>query len=190
MAISKTWKIMPLGHQRALPELSVQSYGRQKGDELLSLRRMTGFSLIGLLLIRKKAARRRVMRSTSSWSKKYACSCRALSSSLTLNVLQNSRHPWQAWRDRWIKNLQDKPRPAPILQRGSPAARSDQAVGVEITKQRKHIPGKTKEQATEFSQEDLESLLGEAEGILNIHPERISDAWAAWAGKVSLLHCI
>ncbi|SLM36990.1 TRF2-interacting telomeric protein/Rap1, C-terminal [Lasallia pustulata] len=96
---------------------------------------------------------------------------------------KNSRHPWQAWRDRWIKNLQDKPRPAPIPRRRSPAAGSDRAVGVDITKQRKHILGKNKEQATEFSQEDLESLLGEAEGILNILPERLSDAWAAWAAK-------
>lgn len=33
--------------------------------------------------------------------------------SLTLTLIQNPRHTWQSWRDRWVKTLAFRERPAP-----------------------------------------------------------------------------
>lgn len=109
-----------------------------------------------------------------------------LSLSLSLIVLQNSRHPWQAWRDRWIKQLHDKPRPAPAPRQDSPSVHSDQGVKVNTVKKEENVLGESNKQMAMFSPKDVKNLLGHAEDILNILPENLTDAWANWASEVSL----
>lgn len=83
-----------------------------------------------------------------------------------------------------MKRFYDRPRTAPVPRR---AARLDQAVGVDTSEKQRNVLRETKEQATKFSPEDIKNLLGNAEDILNILPENLTDAWAKWASEVSLL---
>ncbi|KAI4125849.1 MAG: hypothetical protein LQ347_005213, partial [Umbilicaria vellea] len=95
----------------------------------------------------------------------------------------NSRHPWQAWRDRWIKQLHDKPRPAPAPRQDSPSVHSDQGVKVNTVKKEENVLGESNKQMAMFSPKDVKNLLGHAEDILNILPENLTDAWANWASE-------
>ena len=92
---------------------------------------------------------------------------------------QNARHPWQSWRDRWVKNLKSRPRPAFVATNAPltppsdyPPAQSD----IEMAR------GKEKKKAI-FTEEDAEALLKAGGDILNIYPDIVDEAWEEWASK-------
>lgn len=89
-----------------------------------------------------------------------------------------------------MKRFYDKARPGPVPRRASPTARPDQTVAIGTPKKQRNVLGENKEEATRFSSEDVRNLLENAEDILNILPENLTDAWAKWASEVSLLHTI
>lgn len=42
--------------------------------------------------------------------------------------MQHPQHPWQSWRDRWVKQLKGKPRPFPLPHEAPPTPPSDAPV--------------------------------------------------------------
>ena len=93
------------------------------------------------------------------------------------NERQNARHPWQSWRDRWIKYLKGRARPAfvptnapPTPPLDHPPTRSD----IEMARKSKH-------KKRTFSVDDVKALLEAGESIMTILPERMDEAWEAWA---------
>ncbi|KAL8946246.1 MAG: hypothetical protein Q9222_007336, partial [Ikaeria aurantiellina] len=91
---------------------------------------------------------------------------------------KNPRHPWQAWRDRWVKSLKNLPRSTYIPQNAPPTPPADQSLESE-----RHPSGTPKSNLKHkpFTKEDAEELLSVGEDIINILPEKLEDAWSAWA---------
>ncbi|KAI4156431.1 MAG: hypothetical protein L6R39_001102, partial [Caloplaca ligustica] len=91
---------------------------------------------------------------------------------------KNPRHTWQSWRDRWVKNLRTLPRSAFISQNAPPTPPAEQSVGMQEPL-KPATPLKARPKA--FSKEDGEDLMMSGEGIMNMHPDNVEDAWSAWA---------
>lgn len=92
---------------------------------------------------------------------------------------QNARHPWQSWRDRWIKYLKGRPRPAFVPANAPPTPPSDHPpIRSDVEMARKGKPKKTT-----FSIDDVKALLEAGEDIMTILPERLDEAWEAWADR-------
>lgn len=102
--------------------------------------------------------------------------------------MQNPRHTWQSWRDRWVKYLKKTPGPAFVPTNAPPTPPSDQPTTEDPTQLQ------VKAQETQgnklFSEEDANTLLDMGEDILNIypHPENIEDAWEKWAQEHDVSH--
>ena len=108
----------------------------------------------------------------------------------------NSRHPWQAWRDRYVKRLVERPpvgvevtvaaNPPP----SPPTAQDERGeiVGVEGGVLREDggvVEVEEVEEVVEveevFSEEELQLLLEQGHDIEAIYPDQEDDAWNAWA---------
>lgn len=89
-----------------------------------------------------------------------------------IHTRQNPRHPWQSWRDRWIKYLRDE---------GSRHSASDYLEGSEAPR-KDCVLVKTKlKTRIEFSEEDMKILLDNGEVIRKIPSENVADAWKTFA---------
>ncbi|MCJ1430782.1 hypothetical protein MMC27_000132 [Xylographa pallens] len=89
----------------------------------------------------------------------------------------NPRHTWQSWRERWVKILSNKPRPARVPANAPPTPPTDQPEG--ITNKMPRITAMPV--TTAFTAEDGKALLTVAESIGNILPENDEEAWQTWA---------
>ncbi|KAL9118336.1 MAG: hypothetical protein Q9187_005120 [Circinaria calcarea] len=93
----------------------------------------------------------------------------------------NPRHTWQSWRDRWVRHLKDRPRPARIPANAPPTPPLEQIAEHKVNLRQHNETKKVKAKAAIFTDEDAKALLAQAGDILNMHPERIDDAWQKWA---------
>ncbi|MCJ1397435.1 hypothetical protein MMC11_000628 [Xylographa trunciseda] len=89
----------------------------------------------------------------------------------------NPRHTWQSWRERWVKILSNKPRPARVPANAPPTPPTDQPEGV-TQRAPKFADMPTK---IAFTTDDANALLTVAESIGNILPENEEEAWQKWA---------
>ncbi|KAL9012911.1 MAG: hypothetical protein Q9173_002352 [Seirophora scorigena] len=88
--------------------------------------------------------------------------------------IQNPRHTFQSWRDRWVKYLKDRPRSAFISQEAPPTPPAEPSVDAKASSK----PA-TPQQARPkpFSKADAETLLSVGHDIMNILPENANEAW-------------
>ncbi|KAK0897662.1 hypothetical protein LTR57_021983 [Friedmanniomyces endolithicus] len=95
---------------------------------------------------------------------------------------KNSRHPHQAWRDRYIKQLMGKPPPgvevkvaanAPSNAPPNPPVAPDKDADEEEEEGEEVTAG--------FSKDDFESLTAEAADIVALGEDRVEEAWQAFA---------
>ncbi|MCJ1245299.1 hypothetical protein MMC30_002503 [Trapelia coarctata] len=91
----------------------------------------------------------------------------------------NPRHPWQSWRDRWVKYL----RPAHVPNNAPPTPPNDHAeVNTAQPVSTQPVATQAPQAAgTAFTGEDAKALLGTAKDILNVHPSQRAESWQAWA---------
>ena len=95
-----------------------------------------------------------------------------------LSTLQNPRHTWQSWRDRWVKTLRDLPRSAFTSQDAPPTPPADQSV------EANRSPRATKQENVSripFTQEDAKALLNHGHDIEGLDPDDKQPAWSRWA---------
>ena len=93
------------------------------------------------------------------------------------DCFQNSRHPWQSWRDRWIKQFRGKPRPAFIPKNAPITSPRDQTPHEADVEMRRSEPS----ELLPFSVAEKELLLKHGEDIENIPLENRAAAWEKWA---------
>ncbi|KAK3686487.1 hypothetical protein LTR37_019772 [Vermiconidia calcicola] len=108
---------------------------------------------------------------------------------------KNPRHTYQAWRDRYIKRLMDKP-PAGVevtvaanAPPSPPTAQDEQAeveAGPSGRIRSANVQRKSDEnvgEEPEFSEEDFEALILAADDIENVQKDQLDEAWEAWAER-------
>ncbi|KAK5110017.1 hypothetical protein LTR62_006384 [Meristemomyces frigidus] len=110
---------------------------------------------------------------------------------------RNSRHTYQAWRDRYIKKLMGNP-PAGVQVTGaaspppSPPVASDRGGAKDARKAKQPAvepfvtesngdDGAVDDGPAIFTSEDFDSLMTNASDVVKIDPERQGEAWASWA---------
>ncbi|KAI9818905.1 MAG: hypothetical protein M1827_007726 [Pycnora praestabilis] len=98
---------------------------------------------------------------------------------------QNSRHPWQSWRDRWVKQLSSRPPPAPVPSNAPPTPPLDQSGDVMGQTSSISLPQRDDghRERRNFTAEEAKKLLAIAKDIINIHEERVDEAWETWANE-------
>ena len=101
--------------------------------------------------------------------------------------MQHPQHPWQSWRDRWIKQLKGKPRPFPLPHNAPPTPPSDVPHVAKASAASKP-PGKPQlksdtvnASAALFEKEDTQALMKHGAEILEVPPENMGEAWKSWA---------
>ncbi len=121
-----------------------------------------------------------VVRATQSWCSR---------SSALLNCLQNPRHPWQSWRDRWIKHLSSRPRPTQAGEDTSraPKAKEESSANKAFDRKQDRVSKDRRKDKVKFTADDALTLLGHSEDILDIDTNNLPDAWAKYAKLVSSL---
>lgn len=128
--------------------------------------------------------------------------------------LQDPRHTFQSWRDRWVKQLQQLPHPdlalddtipGPVHERNGiqtnkkpsiagsrvspvipPSSRSAQKSHNRRLSPAPALSRKSTSSGQSFTEEDCDLLWDEYEDIMNIDETLFIDAWEAWAEKVSI----
>ncbi|KAI4120043.1 MAG: hypothetical protein LQ338_007201 [Usnochroma carphineum] len=93
---------------------------------------------------------------------------------------KNPRHTWQSWRDRWVKSLKDLPRSAFIAQNVPTTPSAEGNVDVKAPP-RPVMPLKARPKP--FTKEDAEDLVENGDGIMDILPGDLNDAWSAFANS-------
>ncbi|KAI9709662.1 MAG: hypothetical protein M1812_007640 [Candelaria pacifica] len=106
----------------------------------------------------------------------------------------NPRHPWQSWRDRWVKQLSHRPPPASRSNISSPLPSEGQADGQPAG--RIATPSRSRQTRSpsyprvevvvkrpNFTEDDVRLLLSMATDVENIHPDRNDEAWDAFGDK-------
>ena len=93
-------------------------------------------------------------------------------------VFQHPQHPWQSWRDRWIKQFMGGSRPYPLPHNAPPTPPSDVPTTIEPPRARQPVPDIGEDGFKTFTEDDAELLLRLGDQI----PPKNSDAfWTAWA---------
>ncbi|KAK1087569.1 hypothetical protein LTR48_002469 [Friedmanniomyces endolithicus] len=95
---------------------------------------------------------------------------------------KNSRHPHQAWRDRYIKQLMGKPPPGvevKIAANAPSKAPSNPPVAPDKDADEEEEEGE--EETAGFSKDDFEALTAEAADIVALGEDRVEEAWQAFA---------
>lgn len=95
----------------------------------------------------------------------------------------NSRHPWQSWRDRYVKHLRHHPQPSFAVSNARPPATSIQPLIVIESKKPQNGEIEKLKRTKDFSKEDAIALYDRGEDILEIAPDNIKNAWEDWALK-------
>ncbi|CAD6584188.1 MAG: hypothetical protein ASARMPREDX12_001547 [Alectoria sarmentosa] len=94
--------------------------------------------------------------------------------------IKHPHHPWQSWRDRWIKYLKGRAAPFALPHNAPPTPPFD----VPATYGSSKNPATTSDTADDdyqsFADDDAEALMVNGDDILNIHPENITEAWKSW----------
>ncbi|KAK3705714.1 hypothetical protein LTR37_013157 [Vermiconidia calcicola] len=111
--------------------------------------------------------------------------------------VKNPRHTYQAWRDRYIKRLMDKP-PAGVgltvaanAPPSPPTAHDEQAEvkagpSARIRSTGTHTKSdEAVNEEPEFSEEDFDALMLAAHDIENVQEDQLDEAWKAWAENFS-----
>lgn len=106
----------------------------------------------------------------------------------------NGRHTYQAWRDRYIKKLMDRPpvgADVVVSANAPPSPPTDAQDGerdelqrdeIEVAAESSKKRGKAKKNAEiVFDEDDFESLMLNAKDIVKIPDDQLDNAWAAWA---------
>ncbi|KAL8686501.1 MAG: hypothetical protein Q9218_007061, partial [Villophora microphyllina] len=92
---------------------------------------------------------------------------------------KNSRHTWQAWRDRWVKTLRYRPRSDDIFQNPPPTPPMD-----DIQESKSLRPAGHQQTAAKlFTKDDAEALISVGKDLMNVLPENVEDAWARWVNE-------
>ncbi|KAI9796427.1 MAG: hypothetical protein M1835_004092 [Candelina submexicana] len=108
----------------------------------------------------------------------------------------NPRHPWQSWRDRWVKQLSHRPPPASRSESLPPSPTSEEQPNGHLGSTRA-TPLRNSHQARSpsyprvelvvkrlnFTEEDVKLLLDMAGDVEKIQPDRCEEAWGAFADK-------
>ena len=103
------------------------------------------------------------------------------------NISKHPQHPWQSWRDHWIKQLKGKASPFSLPLNAPPTPPSDlplvrdNLATMEEPKELKAPSGITKLRSASFQEEDAEALMENGASILEIHPDNVAEAWEKWA---------
>ncbi|KAK0333883.1 hypothetical protein LTR94_018955 [Friedmanniomyces endolithicus] len=95
---------------------------------------------------------------------------------------KNSRHPHQAWRDRYIKQLMGKPPPGVEVKLAANAP-SNAPPNPPVAPNKDADEGEEEEEEVTagFSKDDFESLTAEAADIVALGEDRVEEAWQAFA---------
>ena len=178
MDIWKIWKTTGWGLPSAPLEALAPLRDLPKLPEASTLKMMIVCYGTGYTVTRRKAEVLTATKYISNWKCRYGYAGFAWHQSIT-DHQENSRHPWQSWRDRWIRHLKGRPRPALVPANAPPTPPSDHPPpqsDIEMSR-------RPQQEKSTFSNEDAEALLEIGEDILNIQPEGIEYAWEAWASK-------
>ncbi|KAL8860483.1 MAG: hypothetical protein Q9178_003142 [Gyalolechia marmorata] len=97
-----------------------------------------------------------------------------------LSTLQNPRHTWQSWRDRWVKTLKILPRSAFASQDAPPTPPADQSVEANRSPR---VTKREKMGRIRFTQEDAKALLNHGDDIEALEPHNKQQAWSKWANS-------
>ena len=95
---------------------------------------------------------------------------------LHYNAIQYPQHPWQSWRDRFIKKLKGRPPPSTVLENGPPTPPLDTPI-IHPQPDRHHQHASSSTGKPPFTEEDAQWLLAEAEHISKIPPAKLPEAW-------------
>lgn len=96
---------------------------------------------------------------------------------------QHPQHPWQSWRDRWIRHVKArKVRGASfsLPHNAPPTPPSDVPQTTESSKNHTTTSDTAEDDHRSFSDDDAEVLMTVGDDILNIHPDNILVAWESW----------
>ncbi|KAL8941507.1 MAG: hypothetical protein Q9216_002189 [Gyalolechia sp. 2 TL-2023] len=88
------------------------------------------------------------------------------------------RHPWQSWRDRWVKYSKSLPHPTSIPQNAPPTPPAERTGDAN---EPPTISKPHQASSKPFTERDGENLLEVGPDIMNIRPERSDEAWQRWA---------
>ena len=95
--------------------------------------------------------------------------------------MKHPQHPWQSWRDRWVRQLKGKPCPFGVAHNAPPTPPSDSMSVTEAPRALQSSHATSEFAFGSFTRKDVESLMQFGDDILNIEPEKKEDAWRAWA---------
>ena len=110
-----------------------------------------------------------------------------------LIVSKHPQHPWQSWRDHWIKQLKGRPRPVYPPNNAPPTPPADAQTSTEpVEEQKLDLIMKIEENFDSFSESDAEELLKYGHDIVVLDSDSVESAWTEWAraNKVSMLATI
>ncbi|KAL6714467.1 hypothetical protein ACLMJK_007891 [Lecanora helva] len=99
---------------------------------------------------------------------------------------KHPQHPWQSWRDRWIKQLKGKPCPFPQNTPPTPPSEPPAAKPKPVVKTPERSPKKirrTDPDLESFDEKDVEDLIKYGDEILDIDPDNLDSAWEVWANN-------
>ncbi|KAM0803527.1 hypothetical protein BDR22DRAFT_945213 [Usnea florida] len=93
---------------------------------------------------------------------------------------KHPQHPWQSWRDRWIRHLKDRAVPFTLPHNAPPTPPSDVPPTIDSSRNRATTSDTGEDEYQSFSDDDAEALMINGDDILNIHPDNITEAWESW----------
>lgn len=91
------------------------------------------------------------------------------------------QHPWQSWRDHWIKSMKGKAKPIYPPNKAPPTPPSETLPQSAIDQR-----DGAGDEVIGFSTDDERALMELGQQILDLPPENVGDAWAKWAGEADV----
>lgn len=100
---------------------------------------------------------------------------------------KHPQHPWQSWRDHWIKSMKGKARPIYPPNNAPPTPPHDLQTTEAGPVQGATVQSNAAEvEFDNFSQQDADALLEQGQNILDVPTGSVADAWAKWASEVDV----
>ena len=100
---------------------------------------------------------------------------------MTEDIYKHPQHPWQSWRDRYIKKLKGRPRPYAVPHNAPPTPPADLQISSEHVSEAPLETNMSKDGGTKFTDYEARSLMAVGADIMRIDPERVAEAWKGWA---------